>query len=118
MTTQPPPPPPPPENAKDLFRGVIDAITGILDANPSLRGELERVLRSNRPDEQDAAADRLQAGKKCILCPRKNNLFRHVILSAAKDLGLSHGARFFAALRMTISQNIWVILARTLDGRA
>ena len=56
-TPPPPRPAPPPDNAKDLFRGVITAITAILDANPALREELERALKSDNPELRDTAAD-------------------------------------------------------------
>ncbi len=53
----PPSPLPPPGNAKDLFPGVIKAINVILDANPALREELKRAVKSDSPKLRDTAAD-------------------------------------------------------------
>ena len=66
--------------------------------------------------EKIASFDKLPAAERAAYRgkrPRKNNLInlRHVILSAAKDLGCAR-VRFFAALRMTRSENAQVVLSR------
>lgn len=46
-----------PQQSKSLYRGVIDAINQVLEANPGLRGELDQALCSNDPERRNAAAD-------------------------------------------------------------
>ncbi|MCY2991949.1 MAG: metallophosphoesterase [Planctomycetota bacterium] len=47
----------PPGDAKALFRRVVDTITGVLKANPVLRENLTKALKSDDPTVRAAATD-------------------------------------------------------------
>jgi hypothetical protein len=47
----------PPEQARQVFRRVVDEITGVLNRTPQLRNELERALQSDNSEIRAAATD-------------------------------------------------------------